>query len=214
MAVLKNSATRRFKCVEATAGKHKLYLFAAPASDLYGMLAISRRSENKDEGYQRALSGGRVRAIKTFIRAGNTVPPAIIVSLNDGATFDATKGEIQIPSGSDVGWVIDGQHRLAGAHEAAQEGYDVVIPVVAFVGLSQDEQINQFITINREARGVPTSLYLDLLGALKNKKPQDIAKERASDIGIQLRRDENSSFYERIVVTRAPRQGDFLDELC
>jgi hypothetical protein len=97
---------------------------------------------------------------------------------------------------------------LAGAHEAAQSGKDVSIPVVAFVGLSQSEQINQFITINREAKGVPTSLYLDLLGSLKNKKPQDVAKERASDIGVQLRRDESSSFFERIVATRPPQSGE------
>ncbi len=85
---------------------------------------------------------------------------------------------------------------------------DVNIPVIAFIGLSVEEQINQFITINREAKGVPTSLYLDLLGSLKNKNPQDIAKERASDIGVQLRRDETSSFFERIVVTRPPRYGE------
>ncbi len=85
---------------------------------------------------------------------------------------------------------------------------NVNIPVVAFIGLSQDEQINQFITINREARGVPTSLYLDLLGSLKNKKPQDEARERASDIAVQLRRDENSAIYDRIVVVRPPKAGE------
>jgi len=191
------------------AGTHTLYMFEAPASELWSFLAINRQIEDKDEDYQRALSSGRVAAIARFITTGkNTIPTALIVSLDTGASFDEDAGELVIPEGSGVGWVIDGQHRLAGAHEATRSGVDVNIPVVAFIGLSFDEQVNQFITINREARGVPTSLYLDLLGYLRNKKPQDDAKERASDIGIQLRRDETSPMYERIVVTRSPKSGE------
>jgi DGQHR domain-containing protein len=189
-------------------GAHTLYLFSAPASELYDFLAINRRIEDKNEGYQRALSGGRVAAITRFIASGNTIPTALIASLDAGAAFDDSSNELVVPPGSRVGWVIDGQHRLAGAHEAAKIGSNVNIPVVAFIGLSQEDQINQFITINREARGVPTSLYLDLLGSLRNKKPQDEARERASDIAIQLRRDETSPIYERIVVTRPPKSGE------
>ena len=200
---------RRYKAVQTVSGGHTLYLFTAPASELFASLAINRRTEDKNEGYQRALSGGRVAAIGRFIATGNTMPTALIVSLDTGASFDEPSGELVLPAGSNVGWVIDGQHRLAGAHEAAATGsVDVNMAVVAFIGLSIEEQINQFITINREARGVPTSLYLDLLGSLRNKRPQDEARERASDIGLQLRRDENSAFYERIVVTRPPRTGE------
>ena len=200
---------RRYSAIQMKAGTHTLYMFEAPASELWSFLAINRQIEDKDEGYQRALSSGRVAAIARFITTGkNTIPTALIVSLDTGASFDEDAGELVIPEGSGVGWVIDGQHRLAGAHEATRSGVDVNIPVVAFIGLSFDEQVNQFITINREARGVPTSLYLDLLGYLRNKKPQDDAKERASDIGIQLRRDETSPMYERIVVTRSPKSGE------
>jgi DGQHR domain-containing protein len=199
---------RRYKAVQTVSGTHTLYLFSAPASELFASLAINRRTEDKNEGYQRALSGGRVAAIARFIMTNNTMPTALIVSLDAGASFNEGSGELVLPAGANIGWVIDGQHRLAGAHEAATSGSDVNMPVVAFIGLSIEEQINQFITINREARGVPTSLYLDLLGSLRNKRPQDEARERASDIGVQLRRDENSVFYERIVVTRAPRSGE------
>jgi DGQHR domain-containing protein len=199
---------RRYKAVQTTFGAHSLYVFTAPASELWGLLQINRRTEDKNEGYQRALSSGRVAAIARFIEAGNTIPTAVIASLDAGASFDENSSELLVPDGSNVGWVIDGQHRLAGAHEAANNGINVNIPVVAFIGLSQDEQINQFITINREARGVPTSLYLDLLGSLRNKKPQDEARERASDIAVQLRRDENSAIYDRIVVTRPPKAGE------
>jgi DGQHR domain-containing protein len=112
-----------------------------------------------------------------------------------------------VPKGTDVGWVIDGQHRLAGAEMASRAGFDVEMPAVAFIGLTQDRQIEQFVVINREAKNVPTSLYLDLLGKLPNKKPADAARERAVDLATELRRNEDSPFYERIVVTVAPRDG-------
>jgi DGQHR domain-containing protein len=169
-------------------------------------LSIKRRVEEKDEGYQRALSVARVRAIATYIKMNRAIPGAIVVCL-DKASFDPKAGQITIPPGKDVGWVIDGQHRLAGAHLAATEGSDVELPVVAFVGLSERLQVDQFVTINREGKNVPTSLYLDLLKLLPFKNPADSARERATDIGTELRRDEESPFFDRIVVTVSPKAG-------
>lgn len=198
---LKISATEMQQSVNT------LYIFKARASALFKVLSINRRIEDKDEGYQRALSPSRVQAITRYITQKKAIPGAIIVSFDD-ATFDKKKGEITIPAGSDVGWVIDGQHRLAGAEEAARLGTDVDLPVVAFVGLSKEKQIEQFVTINREAKNVPTSLYLDLLRELpSSKKPAEVAKERAADLATQFRRDEDSPFFERIVVTISPKVG-------
>lgn len=183
-----------------------LYLFKAAASFLYKALSINRRIEDKDEGYQRALSVSRIRSIANYIKAKRAIPGAIIVAL-DKATFDGKKKELTIPKGTDVGWVIDGQHRLAGAETAAREGTDVELPVVAFLNIEERRQVEQFVTINREGKNVPTSLYLDLLKALPFKKPADAARERATDIGTELRRDEDSPFFERIVVTVSPKAG-------
>ena len=68
-------------------------------------------------------------------------------------------------------------------------------------------QVEQFVTINREGKNVPTSLYLDLLKLLPLKKPADAARERATDIGTKLRKEEGSPFFERIVVTVSPKKG-------
>jgi DGQHR domain-containing protein len=187
-------------------GTHELYLFKARASVLYQSLSINRRIEQKDEGYQRALSVSRVEAITRYINQKKAIPGAIIVCF-DAATFSKKKRELNVPKGVDVGWVIDGQHRLAGAEMAAREGTDIELPVVAFIGLTESRQIEQFVTINREAKNVPTSLYLDLLRHIPNKKPADAAKERAVDLATQLRKDEGSPFYERIVVTTSPKSG-------
>ena len=103
-----------FSALKITQSTSTLYLFKAHASVLYKALSINRRVEDKDEGYQRALSVSRVRSIANYIKAKRAIPGAIIVSL-DEATFDSKKGQLTVPKGTDVGWVIDGQHRLAGA---------------------------------------------------------------------------------------------------
>jgi DGQHR domain-containing protein len=147
----------------------------------------------------------RVDAITRYItERKKPIPGAIIVCL-DQASFK--NGQLDLPAGADIGWVIDGQHRLAGAAMAARKGADVELPVIAFIGLTPKAQIEQFVTINREAKNVPTSLYLDLLHSLPDKNPADAAKERAADIATQLRRDEDSPFFERIAVTTSPKPG-------
>lgn len=185
---------------------HTLYVFAAKASVLYGALSINRRVQDKDEGYQRVLSPARVQALTRYVLQRRPIPGAIIVSL-DKAMFDKKTLDLTIPGGTDVGWVIDGQHRLAGAAMAAREGTDIEFAVIAFVGLKALDQVEQFITINREAKNVPTSLYLDLLHHLPNKNAADVAKERATDLATQLRKDEGSPFFERIAVVTAPKPG-------
>jgi DGQHR domain-containing protein len=201
------NAQLKFPATEVRQTTHSLYVFKAKASVLYKALSINRRIEDKDEGYQRALSPSRVQAITRYIMQKKPIPGAIIICF-DKATFDKNRNEIILPAGTDVGWVIDGQHRLAGAEMAARSGADIELPVVAFMDISEDNQIEQFVTINREAKNVPTSLYLDLLRALPTtKKPAEVAKERAADLATELRRDEGSPFFEKIVVTISPKQG-------
>lgn len=196
----------KFIAVEIVQTATKLYVFKAKASVLFGALSINRRIEEKDEGYQRTLSVARVQAISRYITQKKPIPGAIIVCF-DSASFDDKKSELTVPNGTNVGWVIDGQHRLAGADMAARGGTNIEMPVVAFIGLSEPRQVEQFVTINREAKNVPTSLYLDLLPGLPNKKPGDVARERAVDLATELRKEEDSPFFERIVVTVSPKTG-------
>ena len=195
-----------FPAVELTQGHHKMYMFAAKASLLFDAVSINRRITDKDEGYQRTLALGRIQAVSKHFLQKRAVPSAIVIAF-EHATFDKATGKLTIPPGTDVGWVIDGQHRLAGAEMAARAGTDVDLGVVAFIGLSKPQQIEQFVTINREAKNVPTSLYLDLLGKLPNKNPADAARERTVDIANALNRDEESPFYTKIAITLSPKQG-------
>lgn len=200
----KKKVNLKFNCFVFKQGKYELTVFVASSKTLWSILKINRREENKDEGYQRALSPSRVKNISRFIDEGNPIPNSLLVNF-DKAKHSDDKKEIIIPNQSDAGWIIDGQHRLAGAHEAKR---DILFVIIAFIGLEDEEQIQQFVTINKEAKGVPSSLYIDLLPHLINKKPTDLAKERAADIASGLKKDESSPFFSKIVVTTAPQKGE------
>lgn len=195
----------RVSAIPIKQGTTTLYAFTAKASVLFAALSINRRSPKKDEGFQRVLSLSRVDAVTRYLAGQKAIPGAIIVSL-DAAKFSEASSHLTIPAGTDVGWVIDGQHRLAGASAAAKAGVDVELPVIAFVGLELKGQIEQFVTINREAKNVPTSLYLDLLRHLP-RKGADVIRARATDLATGLRQQTDSPFYERISVIGSPKSG-------
>lgn len=193
-------------CFEVIQGKQKLYVFAMAASRLWDIVSINRRDSDKNEGYQRVLPNSRVKAVASYIGDGNAIPNSILVAL-DNAKYDASQKKLLIPAGADIGWVIDGQHRLAGAHEASlQDGNDYELVVVGLLDIDEEKQVEYFVTINREAKGVPTSLVLDLLNRIPKKKPAEFANERASDLARALRDDKESPLYSRIVID-APGKG-------
>jgi len=193
--------TLKFPCLYINQSGYKLYCFAAKAQILWEIVKINRRDPDKDEGYQRALSGSRVVAITNYIKDENPIPNSILVALDMDSEISSDGKTIMIPKREDAGWVIDGQHRLAGAKKS-----DIDLFVIAFIGLDLNQQIRQFVVINREAKGVPTSLYYDLLKHLPLKSESEMAKEIAADIANILRKDENSLFFNRIVIS-APRKG-------
>ena len=192
--------------LEVRQGDIAFYVFKLKASKLWPMVSINRRSETEDRGYQRVLSNARVKSVADHIRNGQPLPNSVLVALDSGK-YDSTKMQLTIPKGEDVGWVIDGQHRIAGAHEAAEKT-DIELCVFAFIGVDEEFQIEQFVTINREQKGVPTSLVYDLLSHLPSrKKPLDVANERAAEIANELRHDKEFALFGRIVVTQSPGKG-------
>ena len=195
----------RFRAIKVKQGKKSFYSFSCKASDLWNFSQINQRQEDKDEGYQRVLSTSRVKRIKEFIVQGNVIPGAIIISCVNARYKN---GYIEIPDKPNAAWIIDGQHRCAGAAEASKQGHDIYFAVVAFMDLTEQEQADYFVTINKEAKGVPSSLYLDLLRHLPKKKTdKERLEERIADISRELTRDPESVFYQRIVSTTSPKAG-------
>lgn len=194
-----------YNCVPIKQGNSTLYALAISAKALWKIVQINTRDPDKETGYQRVLSPSRVRAISKYIVAGHSIPTSVLVSFGTAASVDSTGTQLTVKSKPDAGWVIDGQHRLAGAFESS---IDIELAVIAFIGLDIEQQVQQFVTINKEAKGVPTSLYYDLLSYLPVKSSSDRAKERAADIATELRKDDESPFAGRIVISTAPKKGE------
>ena len=135
-----------FDCIVIKQGKYELYCFVANAKTLWGIVEINQRDPDKDEGYQRALSQARVTAIKKYIDRGNAIPLSILIALDQNSKFDDTNGTLIVPNKPDAGWVIDGQHRLAGAYEADT---NIDFAVIAILSANEQEQIKQFIELYR-----------------------------------------------------------------
>jgi DGQHR domain-containing protein len=208
MAKNRNRKSISVNAIPVQQGGFKFYLFSMSASRLYYITEINRRSEDKQEGYQRALSNARVRAISKYIQSGGMLAGSIVVSFDEGR-FNQSSNKLRIPYKKSIGWVIDGQHRLAGAHEAVALGTDLILPVIGFLDLSIEKQVELFITINKEARGVPASLYIDLLKELPKKKTdRELTDERIADIARALDNDEGSLFNQKIIFTRTAKAGE------
>jgi DGQHR domain-containing protein len=204
----KRPKTIRISAVPIAQGSQTFYLFKMKASLLWDLTQINRRSEDKTEGYQRALSPSRVKSIARFIASNGLIPGSIIVSFDKGE-FSNASGVLSLPNKRNIGWIIDGQHRMAGANEAAAKGVDPELPVVAFLKLKLEKQIALFVTINKEARSVPASLYIDLLKQLPHKKTEkELTDERIADITRDLDADEESPFHQRIAFTRQAGKGE------
>lgn len=200
----KNGRPYTFPCMVIEQNKYKLVCFVAKAKTIWEFVKVNKRDSDKDKGYQRTLSPSRVNTIARYINNGNSIPNSVLISLQEGIQLSTNEDSITIPHREDAGWVIDGQHRLAGAKESDK---DIEFAVLAFIGLELDEQIRQFVIINREAKGVPTSLYYDLLDHIPNKSEADMAKERAVDIADGLKKNPESPFYQKIVIT-TPKSGE------
>lgn len=194
------------KCLIANQSGKQMVCFVMKAKELWKIVEINKRDPDQNTGYQRVLSMSRVDAIAKYLDAGNEIPTCILVSFDKPTELDLANSVLKIPDGNKIGWVIDGQHRLAGANNAT---VDVDFFVIAYIDLPIEEQVRQFVTINTESKGVPTSLIYDLLAYLpSNKTSSEVAQEKATEIANILRKDEASPFYAKIAVVSSPKKGE------
>lgn len=197
--------TIKFDCVPFEQSGQTLVMFSAGAKKLWSVTEVNQRTEEGETGYQRAVSPAREKKIADFIDDGNVIPNSVLISFQH-AKLSRDKTTLTVDNRQDAGWIIDGQHRLAGGRASK---CDIILPVVAFIGLKLEEQINFFVTINKEQRGVSSSLYLELLKNIPGSKTAvENARIRTVDIAHLLRQDDASPFFGRIISTTSPRRGE------
>ncbi len=173
--------------------KWTIYTFVMSSRQLDKIATISRRAENKDEGYQRNLNRRRAAEISAYIEQQNGVlPNNIIIAFTGPVKFSPNQGILNIPDEEDVAWIIDGQHRMYGLR-LAKKPYDVV--VTAFLELSIEDQAKVFKKINSEQRGVPSSLLYDLLDLTKDGT---FVQQRGHELATRLNEDSASPWFGMI----------------
>ncbi len=194
----------------------RMLVFLASAKIVYERFDVSRRVENKELGYQRSFSKSRIKQIKNYINSEQgIIPNSILVNLDQKKyRYSEEKQELTLYESDTLGLIIDGQHRVKGSYEANP---DFLLMVVATLELSDREQAKLFVKINKTQKGVPASLYLDLLPLLQGKiedfdREGVSAEERAREIAVRLNEAEESPLYELIRRTGESGFGISLSE--
>lgn len=143
------------------------YVFHVPASEIYQWGLIDRMTPENQRGIQRRLNKTKVTKIKEFLQdPSNTIATSVVVVFKDAAiSFAAARG---VPGAGTVTveWaprrpaavIVDGQHRVEGAHAFFKEhGKDIHLNVVGIAGADDTEGAFQFLVINNNSSKVSTS---------------------------------------------------------
>jgi DNA sulfur modification protein DndB len=108
---------------------------------------------------------------------------------------------LHLPKKYKSAYIIDGQHRLYGYSNSEYKNKNT-IPVVAFINLSRDEQVQLFMQINENQKAVSkdlrNTLNADLLWTSDNYLEQ--IKALCSRISIYLGEDRNSPLFNKISI--------------
>ena len=173
------------------------YMTAIDAKLLFDNSIIHRVDSSDGNGYQRFLNEKRGRDIAEYLESGNVIPGAIVVSCRDGdyINFDTETNILHINTTSQNDLlIIDGQHRLYGAH-LAQSDIPIIYPICIFKELSLEQEVQYFLDINSTQRGVPKSLQIELMKFLAEPDSIDAIQHRLIN---DLSENESSPLYKRI----------------
>lgn len=152
----------------------EMVIFTAAAKEVY---AWSQADDIRiDSGnVQRELINSRWRQVSKFFNANpvNVIPTSVTVAFDEAATAVNTVDDLAAnPAGYHLerrgagaatlrfndgikasAFIIDGQHRLKGMSELAEE---IKVPVCLLLSISRLERAFQFVTINNKSHKVPT----------------------------------------------------------
>lgn len=206
----------RVPAVEGTMGGHKYYSFSLEPEKLLKIGYVLHRNKANVEmmpTYQRLIKKARLKAVHNFVESGGYFPNSIVISIdsNKKVNFErsntqvestlSTVGILHLPKKYCSAFIIDGQHRLYGYANSEYKNKNT-IPVVAFINLSRDEQIELFMQINENQKSVSkdlrNTLNADLLWTSENKLEQ--IKALCSRIAIFLGENRESPLFDKISI--------------
>lgn len=150
--------------IDLSRGNIKFYITSMFIDELLQTAKVSRVNEDLENGFQRTLDEVRARRISKYLKDEKIIPGALILSCQNTELlkFDAENEKLSFPSEAGLFLVIDGQHRLYGSALAKDQIPELKIPVCILSGLKKPEEIQYFIDINSNQKGVPKTLRIEL----------------------------------------------------
>ena len=164
-----------------------LYIASVPAHVFSELGVVHEYNPDLDpsdpnQGYQRSPSRQHASKIKTYLldpTHKRLLPSATLLCSRSPLKFtpvgDGDVGTLELARPM---YIVDGQHRSLGLAMASEEDSTVgsfTVPAVIMVDVDRSEEIRQFYTINKTARGVRSDLADTLLkniGALSDPAKQ------------------------------------------
>lgn len=166
--------------------------------------------------YQRVIKKDRLEKIRKYVNEGGFFPNSIIISIDTkdpskkelqfdsvGKIVEGTKsrvGILHLPKTYQSAFIIDGQHRVYGYSESAFAKTDTV-PVIAFVNMDKNEQVQMFMDINQNQKPVAKNLRNTLEEFLlwDSQKGDEVRKAIMLRVSMHLGTDNKSALYKRII---------------
>lgn len=205
--------------LEQSAGKF-LYSFAVDGKFVPRFAAVSRirRAEGDQiEGYQRPEVLSHIAEIKQYLESdAPMIPNAVVIAFDSRVRFtplpkqsstSVVHGTLTIPTSRDdrskVGFIVDGQQRLAAVRDARITGFPLF--VTAFISDDIGQQTEQFILVNT-TKPLPKGLIYELLPSTETVLPRTLHRRRfPSYLLDRLNRDHDSPFFGRIQTPTTPQ---------
>jgi len=138
---------------------------------------LERRITQSPTAYQRPVIRRKIAELTDYyLQCAETgtlpaIPGAVLLVSNERLRFTSTSvhrvlGILQIPATESALRALDGQHRLLALHNMVAQGEvtDVQVPAVVFDGLSADQVVELFVTINAKHTKLNPSHLISLSG--------------------------------------------------
>ena len=213
----------KIPAIRGSMGGYTYYSFAIEPARLLKMAYVLHQNEANEElmpTYQRIIKKTRLKKVAGFVDDGGFIPNSIILNIESGKrkkgelTFDsagksdseAKLGTVHLPQTYRAAFIIDGQHRLYGYANSDRAGSDL-IPVVAFVDMPGEKQVELFMQINENQQAVPKNLQNTLNSNLLWASDDYNLRARALRLHIaqQLGDRKSSPLYGRVQLGENPK---------
>ena len=207
----------KIPAIEGQMGGYTYYSFSIEPEKLLKIAYVLHRNEANSDmmpTYQRIIKKGRLNEIRKFVDNKGFFPNSLIISIDTNGKklrFDLATPQVEnaisrigilyLPQLYRSAYIIDGQHRLYG-YADSKHAIDNTIPVVAFVNMAKDKQVELFMEINENQKAVSKNLQntlnADLLWSSEDKNKQ--RKALRLNIAQRLGELQSSPFFNRIVI--------------